>query len=66
MCEDGKVAIRNVRREAIDKVKAEETAKKISKDDSKGFQDDLQKLTDDFIKKLDKMLKDKEQLLLKI
>lgn len=66
MCEDGKVAIRNVRREAIDKVKAEETVKKISKDDSKGFQDDLQKLTDDYIKKLDKMLKDKEQLLLKI
>lgn len=64
--EDGKVAIRNVRRDFVDKIKLAEKDKSISKDDSKGFQDDLQKLTDDFIKKLDTLLKNKEKDLLKI
>lgn len=64
--EDGKVAIRNVRRDAVDKVKAEEKNKAISKDDSKGFQDDLQKVTDEQVKKLDAMLKTKEKDLMTI
>jgi ribosome recycling factor len=64
--EEGKVAIRNVRRDFVDKIKVAEKDKEISKDDSKGFQDDLQKLTDDFIKKLDTLLKNKEKDLLKI
>jgi ribosome recycling factor len=66
ICEDGKVAIRNVRRDFVDKIKAAEKDKSISKDDSKGFQDDLQKLTDGFVKKLDDMLKSKEKDLLKL
>lgn len=64
--EDGKVAIRNVRRDAVDKIKKEEKDKIISKDDSKGFQDDLQKITDDYVKKLEAILKKKEQDLMKI
>jgi ribosome recycling factor len=64
--EDGKVAVRNHRRDSVDKVKDLEKAKTISKDDAKGFQDDLQKLTDDFIKKLDGMLKKKEDDLMKV
>jgi ribosome recycling factor len=66
ICEDGKVAVRNHRRDAVDKVKDLEKAKTISKDDAKGFQDDLQKLTDDFIKKLDTMTKNKELDLMKV
>ena len=64
--EDGKVAVRNVRRDAVDKIKAVEKDKSISKDDSKGFQDDLQKSTDTYIKKLEDMLKTKEKDLMKI
>ena len=66
MCDEGKVAVRNVRRDAVDKIKLAEKDKQISKDDSKGFQDDLQKVTDDFIKKLDDILKVKEKDLMKI
>lgn len=36
--EDGKVAVRNVRRDVVEKIKAAEKEKAISKDDSKGFQ----------------------------
>ena len=64
--EEGKVAVRNHRRDSVDKVKDLEKAKTISKDDAKGFSDDLQKLTDDFTKKLDAMLKRKEEDLLKV
>ncbi|RYG94302.1 ribosome recycling factor [archaeon] len=66
LCEEGKVAIRNVRRDFVEKVKAAEKDKGISKDDSKDFQDDLQKLTDDFVKKFDNLLKAKEKDLMKI
>lgn len=66
IAEDGKVAVRNHRREAVDKVKALEKKSDISKDDSKGFQDDLQKLTDDFGKKMDAMFKTKETQLTKV
>eukprot|EP01039_Chlorochromonas_danica_P003347 gene3347-3670_t len=66
LCEEGKVAVRNVRRDFVDKVKVAEKDKAISKDDSKAFQDELQKVTDDFTKKLDNMLKTKEKDLLKI
>ena len=38
ICEDSKVAIRNIRREIVDKIKVSEKDKEISKDDSKGFQ----------------------------
>lgn len=36
--QDGKVAVRNIRRESVDKIKAAEKDKDIGKDDSKGFQ----------------------------
>lgn len=62
--EDGKVAIRNIRRDAVDGVKKLE--KSMSKDESKEYQDQLQKLTDEFIKKLDTMMKNKESDLMKI
>lgn len=52
--------------DVVDKIKAAEKDKTISKDDSKGFQDDLQKVTDGFIKKIDDMTKSKEKDLLTI
>ena len=51
--EDGKIAIRNVRRDAIEHLKKAEKASEISEDDSKRAQEKIQKLTDDYIHKLD-------------
>jgi ribosome recycling factor len=51
--EDGRVAVRNVRRDAIDHLKKIEKAGEISEDDSKRAQDKVQKLTDEYIKKIE-------------
>ena len=51
--EEGRVAIRNVRREAIDHLKAMEKEKTLSMDDDKRAQERLQKLTDTYIKQID-------------
>ena len=60
--EDGKVAVRNVRRDAIEKVRKQEKKSEISKDESHDLQDEIQKITDQYIAKIDKILeaKDKE------
>ena len=64
--EDAKVAIRNVRREQNDKVKAAEKEKKVSEDESKKIQDEIQKVTDNFIKEVDKVVEAKEKELLTV
>nr|WP_202611168.1 MULTISPECIES: ribosome recycling factor [Proteus] len=58
--EQGRVSIRNIRRDANDKVKALLKDKEISEDDERRSQDDIQKLTDMFIKKIDDALALKE------
>lgn len=57
--EDAKIAIRNVRRDAIDHFKKIEKSHEITEDDLKGLEDDIQKLTDNFIKVIDKHAEDK-------
>lgn len=64
--EDAKVAIRNVRRDQNDKVKAAEKDKKISEDESKKVQEEIQKITDNFIKEVDKIVDAKEKELLTV
>jgi ribosome recycling factor len=64
--EDAKVAIRNVRRDQNDKVKASEKAKTISEDESKKIQDEIQKITDNFIKEVDKIVEAKEKELMTV
>ncbi len=59
--EDAKVAVRNVRRDAMDKFKKQEKAKEITADDLKGIETDIQKMTDKFIAEIDKMVSDKEK-----
>jgi ribosome recycling factor len=66
MGEDAKVAIRNIRREQNDKIKASEKDKKISEDESKKIQDEIQKVTDNFIKEVDKVVEAKEKELLTV
>ncbi|MCI4399675.1 MAG: ribosome recycling factor [Campylobacteraceae bacterium] len=64
--ENAKVAIRNIRRDANDKVKKLEKEKAISEDDSKRGQEKIQKITDDFVAKVDSMCEQKEAELLKV
>ncbi len=66
MGEDAKVAIRNVRRDQNEKVKASEKAKTISEDESKKIQEEIQKITDNFIKEVDKIVEAKEKELLTV
>ncbi|CAI0972147.1 ribosome recycling factor [Serratia quinivorans] len=62
--EQGRVAVRNVRRDANDKVKALLKDKEISEDEDRRSQDDVQKLTDAYIKLLDTALAEKEKELM--
>jgi ribosome recycling factor len=63
MAEDARVAVRNVRREANDKLKALAKDKKapITEDEERRGHDQIQKTTDKFIAKIDELLKKKEQ-----
>ena len=51
--EDSKVAIRNIRRDAMESFKAQKKKSEITEDDLKDIEKDMQKLTDDYIKKID-------------
>ena len=64
--EEGKVALRNIRRDAIDKVKKQEKEGEISEDQSRDEQDKVQKLTDRFIAAIETHLADKEADILKV
>lgn len=66
MGEDAKVAIRNERRDANDKIKKQEKDKEISEDDSKKLQEDIQKVTDDAVKKIDEITAVKEKEIMEI
>jgi ribosome recycling factor len=59
--EDAKVAIRNIRRSAIDDVREFEKESLISEDDARRGQDEVQKLTDKYIENVDSTGKRKEQ-----
>ncbi len=59
--EQGRVSVRNVRRDANDKVKALLKEKEISEDDDRRSQDDIQKMTDAAIKKIDAALAEKKK-----
>ncbi|OGR20559.1 MAG: ribosome recycling factor [Deltaproteobacteria bacterium RIFOXYD2_FULL_66_9] len=66
MAEDARVAIRNVRREAIERLKDREKKKEISEDVVKRGQERVQKETDAHVKKIDEILKSKEQEILEV
>lgn len=59
--EDAKIAIRNIRRDANDKIKKAEKDKDISEDDSKKYQAEVQKITDSHIEDVDKIVNAKEK-----
>ena len=66
MGEKGKVAIRNIRREANEDLKKRLKDKTISEDDNKNFEKNIQKLTDLNIENIDKILSEKEKEIIQI
>ena len=63
-CEEGRISIRNVRRDANEHIKKLEKDHEISEDNSRDGHDEVQKLTDKYIKQIDDMLSAKENELL--
>lgn len=64
--EDAKVAIRSIRREANDKIKALKKENEVSEDQIKKGEEDIQKKTDNFIKEVDAMVEAKEKEIMSI
>lgn len=64
--EDTKVAIRNIRRDAIDYIKKTGKADDISEDEIKNIEDDIQKLTDSYVAKIDKAIEAKTKEILTV
>ena len=64
--EEGKVALRNVRREAQDELRAMEKRKEVSEDEQKRAGERLQKLLDSYVEKVDQIGKAKEAELMEI
>lgn len=64
--EEGKVALRNIRRDGIDRIKKQEKEGECSEDQSRDEQDKVQKLTDRYIGEIDRHLADKEADILKV
>lgn len=66
LAEDGRVAVRNIRRDANEHIKSEEKGHDISEDDSKWAQDEIQKLTDKHISEIDGLLQAKEKEIMEV
>jgi len=59
--EEGKVSVRNVRRDAVDSVRKQEKSKDLSEDEARDLQDQIQKLTDKYTAKIDEMFEAKDK-----
>lgn len=66
MGEEGKVAIRNIRRDAIEKFKALQKKSEITEDDLKDLTEEIQKATDAKVKAVDEAVKNKENEIMEI
>lgn len=64
--EECKVAMRNVRRDAIEEYKAQKKRSEITEDDLKDIEGDIQKLTDGFVKRIDDVVAKKEKEILEV
>ena len=64
--EDSKVSIRNIRRDAMEKIKNLEKNKEISQDESFKFSDEVQNMTKNLIEKIDTLFTDKEKDILRV
>lgn len=66
MAEDSKVAVRSIRRDAMDKLKKMQKASEITEDDLKSGEEEVQKITDNHIKEIDKIASAKEKEVMEI
>ncbi len=64
--EDGKVAIRNIRRDALEQFKKQKKDGEITEDDLKGLEDKIQKLTDKFVKEVDTIIAAKTKEIMEV
>lgn len=64
--EEGKVAVRNIRRDTMDQLKSEQKNSGYSEDELKRYQDEAQKLTDRYVKEVDKVVAEKEKEIMEI
>jgi len=64
--EDAKIAVRAVRREAIEQFKAQEKKSEITEDDLRLAEQDVQKLTDKYVADIDKIVEDKEKEIMEV
>lgn len=64
--EESKVAIRSIRRDAIDQIKKQKKEGEVTEDDQKKLEDQAQKLTDSTIKDIDKLVADKEKEIMEV
>ncbi len=62
--EDGKIAVRNIRRDMMDQLKKAEKDKDISEDEKKKGEDEVQKITDKYVAEIDKVVEKKEKELM--
>ena len=66
VAEDSKVAIRQIRRDSMDKIKAMKKNSEITEDDQKFGEDKIQKITDDFVKQIEEIEKAKSAEIMEI
>ena len=66
MGEEAKIAVRNVRRDALDKFKAKKKAGELTEDDLKNLENEMQKITDKFVKEIDKTCEAKNKEIMEI
>ena len=64
--EEGKVALRNIRRDGVDSVRKLEKASEISEDESRDQQDKIQKMTDKYVAEIDRIFGEKEKDIMKV
>jgi ribosome recycling factor len=64
--EDAKISIRNIRRDAMDKIKDEQKNNLISEDEQKSSSDEIQKITDEKIKEIEKVIENKKNEIMQI
>lgn len=66
MAEDGRIAVRNIRRDVNDQIKKAEKNHELSEDNAHDEMNEIQELTNDFIKKIDELLRIKENEIMEV
>ena len=66
LAEEGRIAIRNIRRDANEELKRREKKAEIGEDDSRKSQEEVQKITDEYIEKIEALVENKEKEVMEV